>query len=229
MNTATVTVDYTPGPVLTSTGPWTPILWDMDGTLLDSEVAIVRRLRETLEHFDVPVPPDDQLRYLIGPPAGTSLLPFVGPERIMESRAFYKSLAERDQQKDQTLFPWIPEILKSLHEAGFPMAVATSKPQHQAEAICELYGISQYFSSVVGANDARRDKAAVIAEGLVQLHHDALNPVMVGDRFYDTEGAALNNVPTILVRWGYAHEKEFAGAMNTVADDQELLSLLLGK
>ena len=225
----TVTVDYVPGPVLTSSGPWSPILWDMDGTLLDSEIAIVRRLRETLEHFGVTPPPDEDLRYLIGPPAGTSLLPFVGPERIDQSRAFYRSLAERDGQKDQILFPWIAETLQTLHSAGVPMAVATSKPQNQAEAISEHYGIAEYFTAIIGANENRRDKASVIAEGLAQLSQPGMNPIMIGDRFYDTEGAAANGVPTVLVRWGYAHEKEFAGAMATVADHTELINLLLAQ
>ena len=87
---STVEVDYTPGPVLRTEAPWTPLLWDMDGTLLDSAVAIVRRLRETLLHFGVTPPSDDQLKFLIGPPTGTSLLRFIGTARIDESRAYYR-------------------------------------------------------------------------------------------------------------------------------------------
>lgn len=221
----TVEVDYTPGPVISTAGPWTPLLWDMDGTLLDSAVAIVRRLTEVLLHFGVTPPPADQLRYLIGPPTGTSLQRFIAPEHLDESRAYYRSLAERDGLKDQHLFPWILSTLKTLHEAGFPMAVATSKPQHEAERLCQAYGMAEYFSAIVGGNEKRHDKAAVIAEALEQLGKK--NALMIGDRFYDIEGAALNGIPTVLVRWGYAHEKEFAGAMATVSNAQELLNLLL--
>lgn len=222
----TVEVDYTPGPVLKTEGPWTPLLWDMDGTLLDSAVAIVRRLRETLLHFGVTPPSDDQLTFLIGPPTGTSLLRFIGTARIDESRAYYRSLSERDGLRDQQLFPWILSTLKTLHEAGIPMGVATSKPQHEAERLCDAYGMTPYFTAIVGGNEERKDKASVIAEVLRQLGND--NALMIGDRFYDTDGAALNGIPTVLVRWGYAHEKEFAGAMATVSDETELLELLLG-
>lgn len=221
----TVEVDYTPGPVISTSGPWTPLLWDMDGTLLDSAVAIVRRLTEVLVHFGVTPPPADQLRYLIGPPTGTSLQLFIAPEHLDESRAYYRSLAERDGLKDQHLFPWILSTLKTLHEAGFPMAVATSKPQHEAERLCEAYGMSEYFSAIVGGNEKRVDKARVIAEALRQLGNT--NALMIGDRFYDTEGAASNGIPTVLVKWGYAHDKEFAGAMATVASAEELISLLM--
>lgn len=221
----TVEVDYVPGPVLRTEGPWAPLLWDMDGTLLDSAVAIVRRLRETLVHFGVTPPPDHQLKFLIGPPTGTSLLRFIGAARIDESRAYYRSLAERDGLKDQHLFPWILSLLKTLHEVGIPMGVATSKPQHEAERLCDAYGMTEYMTAIVGGNESRADKAAVIAECLVQLGHE--HALMIGDRYFDTEGAALNGIPTVLVRWGYAHEKEFAGAMASVDNAEQLLALLL--
>jgi phosphoglycolate phosphatase len=224
---SSVEVDYTPGPVLRTEGPWAPLLWDMDGTLLDSATAIVRRLRETLVHFGVTPPDDDELKLLIGPPTGTSLLRFIGTARIDESRAYYRSLAERDGLTDQHLFPWILSTLQRLHAAGIPMGVATSKPQHEAERLCEAYGMTEYFTAIVGGNEDRTDKAAVIAEVLRQLGHQ--NALMIGDRYYDTDGAALNGIPTVLVRWGYAHEKEFAGAMATVSDSAELLELLLGQ
>jgi phosphoglycolate phosphatase len=222
-----VEVDYTPGEVIRTSAPWTPLLWDMDGTLLDSAVAIVGRLRETLVHFGVTPPSDNQLRLLIGPPTGTSLLRFIGSARIDESRAYYRSLSERDGLTDQHLFPWILSTLERLHAAGIPMGVATSKPQHEAERLCDAFGMTKYFTAIVGGNEERTDKAAVIAEVLRQLGHE--NALMIGDRFYDTEGAALNGIPTVLVRWGYAHEKEFAGAMATVSDSAELLELLLGE
>lgn len=220
-----IEVDYTPGEVLTGRGPWTPLLWDMDGTLLDSQVAIIRRLRETFLRFDITPPSDDQLRLLIGPPVGHSLAKYIGAEHLDESRAFYRSLSERDGLKDQHLFPWILATVKSLHEAGIPMAVATSKPQHEAERICEAFGLDPLVTAIVGSDETRPDKAQVIAECLKQLGND--NALMIGDRYYDTEGAALNGIPTVLVRWGYADEKEFAGAMATVSTSQELLSYLL--
>lgn len=223
----TVEVDYEPTTVLSTPGPWAPLLWDMDGTLLDSEVAITRRLRETLVHFDVEPPAQDQLRLLIGPPTGTSLLRFIGTARIDQSRAYYRSLAERDGMRDQKLFPWIPDTLKTLHQAGIPMTVATSKPQKEAERICENFGIRKYFTAVVGADESRRDKASVVAECLIQLAQPDMNPLMIGDRYFDTEGALANNVPAILVKWGYAHPKEFAGAMAAVSDADELLAMLL--
>ena len=87
--------------------------------------------------------------------------------------------------------------------------------------------MSAYFDAIVGADDTRADKTSVIAACLDRLASPHMNPVMVGDRYFDTEGALANNIPTILVKWGYAQEKEFAGAMTSVSDAAELVALLL--
>lgn len=214
--------------IIRTPGPWSPLLFDMDGTMLDSAEAITGRLRETLEHFNVPVPSEEELRLTIGPPAGQGLLKFVGPDLGDEARTFYRALSDRDGFANQELFAGIAETLGALHGEGVPLGVATSRPQATAEALCEHYGIAEYFDLIIGGNQRRPDKASVIAENLVQfnkLGYDA-NALMIGDRYFDTEGALANEIPTVLVRWGYAAEHEFDSAMHTVHDVDDLMSLL---
>ena len=215
--------------IIRTPGPWSPLLFDMDGTMLDSAVAITGRLRKTLEHFNVEVPSEEELRLTIGPPAGQGLLKFVGPELGDEARTYYRALSEAEGFANQQLFDGIAATLKSLHAEGFPLGVATSRPQATAEALCEHYGIADYFDLIIGGNQHRPDKASVIAENLVQfdkLGYDR-NALMIGDRFFDTEGALANDVPTVLVRWGYAAAHEFDTAMTTVTDVDALLTLLV--
>jgi phosphoglycolate phosphatase len=214
--------------VVRTEGPWTPVLFDMDGTLLDSAPAIVKRLTDTLVEFGIPAPPIEEVRLLIGPPTGTSLARYIAPEHMDAARAYYRSLAERDGLNHQRLFDGITDTLEALTAHGLPLAVATSKPQPEAERVVEAFGITRYFHSVVGANEERLTKADVVAAALRQLAEASprLNPVMVGDRFYDTEGAAAHGVPTVLVRWGYAAEHEFDQAMASVSTPQELVTLL---
>jgi phosphoglycolate phosphatase len=220
--------DSTPR-ILRTAGPWAPLLFDMDGTMLDSAVAITGRLRETLEHFHVEVPSDEELRLTIGPPAGQGLLKFVGPALGDEARTYYRALSDRDGFDNQQLFDGIASTLKTLHAEGFPLGVATSRPQATAEALCQHYGIADYFDLIIGGNQQRPDKASVIAENLVQFDKLGFdrNALMIGDRYFDTEGALANDVPTVLVRWGYAAEEEFDSAMSTVTDVDALLSLLV--
>ena len=210
--------------------PWTPILFDMDGTLVDSAPAISARLRETLEHFGVTPPDEAGIRLLIGPPTGSSLLTFVGAERVDAANAFYKTLSTRDGLIHQELFPEVDRLLAALVEAGIPLGVSTSKPQREAEHTAEHFGIAQYFTALVGSSSRLLTKAAVVGETLAQLQTIAHSPtpVMVGDRSFDIEGAAEHNVPTVLVRWGYAAPEEELAALAAVDSIEDLLTFLLG-
>lgn len=214
--------------IIRTEGPWSPLLWDMDGTMLDSAEAITGRLRQTLEHFKLEVPSDEELRLTIGPPAGEGLLRFTGPELGDEARAYYRALSEEQGFSNQELFPQIAETLRDLHAEGFPLGVATSRPQATAEALCEYYGIAPFFTHIIGGSEQRPDKASVIAENLDLFKKEGFdrNALMVGDRRYDTEGARVNRVPTVLVRWGYAAPIEFDSAMMTVDSTDDLTRLL---
>lgn len=209
---------------------WTPILFDMDGTLVDSAPAISARLRETLEHFGVTPPTEAGIRLLIGPPTGSSLLTFVGPERVDEANAFYKTLSKRDGLAHQELFPEVDRLLATLVEAGIPLGVSTSKPQREAVHTAEHFGIAQYFTALVGSSTARPTKSAVVGETLAQLQAIAHSPspIMVGDRSFDIEGAAEHDVPTVLVRWGYAAPEEELAALAGVDTIDQLLTFLVG-
>ena len=203
----------------------------MDGTLVDSAPAISARLRETLEHFDVTPPDEAGIRLLIGPPTGSSLLTFVGPERVDAASAFYKKLAKRDDLSRQELYPEIDRLLATLVEAGIALGLSTSKPQREAQHTAEHFGIASYFTALVGSSSSRPTKATVVGETLAQLAASAaapaLTPIMVGDRSFDIEGAAEHNVPTVLVRWGYAAPEEERAALTAVDTIDDLLTFLV--
>lgn len=208
--------------------PWQPVLFDLDGTLLDSAPAVVSRLRETLIAFGVEPPPESELRHLIGPPTPVALGGYIARDRIDESVLFYRSLVAREGLDNMSLFAGIPEALAQLHERGIPLAVATSKLQAEAERIVADFGVADYFTSVVGASPERVTKADVVARALVDLETSTRHtPLMVGDRRWDIEGAAEHGVPTVLVSWGYASPEEFDLALARVESPDQLVSFVL--
>jgi phosphoglycolate phosphatase len=127
-----------------------------------------------------------------------------------------------------SLFAGIPEALAQLQVHGVPLAVATSKLQNEAERIVADFGIGQYFTAIVGASPARASKADVVAHALGQLETSVAHaPLMVGDRLWDIEGAAVHGVPTVLVSWGYARAEEFDLAIARVDSPDQLVSFVL--
>lgn len=203
----------------------------MDGTLVDSAVAIMSRLEDTMREFGA-IPPDSaELRHLIGPPTRQALGGYIPEAQMDEAVAFYKALALREGSTHTHLFPGIRDALAALADADIPLALATSKPQDEAERLAKEFGIAEYLQAVVGASSERPRKADVIGRGLSLLHATSTasqSPLMVGDRSWDVEGAAEHHVPTILVRWGYAREAEFAVAFADVHTVDELVAFVCG-
>lgn len=210
-------------------GNWHPVMFDMDGTLLDSAPAVMSRLRDTIIHFDVEPPGETELRHLIGPPTPDALSAYLPRDLIAEAVTFYRSLVAREGLANMSLFSGIPEALRQLQAQGVPLAVATSKLQGEAERIVADFGIGQYFTAIVGASPERASKADVVAHALGQLETSSEHsPLMVGDRLWDVEGAAVHGVPTLLVSWGYARAEEFDLAIGRVDSPDQLVSFVLG-
>lgn len=208
--------------------PWHPVMFDMDGTLIDSAPAILRRLRETLEHYEVEPPADAALIHYIGPPIRTTLTDFVNADHVDEAVAFYRSLSARDGLDRQRLFHGIPAFLATLANVDVPLAVASSKPQHEIEHILRFFDIADYFTAAVGSSETRNNKAQVVDEALRRLGRTATSPaLMVGDRVWDIEGAAAHNVPTVLVSWGYAAAGEESAAIAHVTTVNDLADFIL--
>lgn len=214
----------------------TAVLWDLDGTLLDSAPTITRALAATLadlgpgsaaRYVDDPA----ALRRFVGPPLRVTLAELLPGVDTEVSVPHYRRLYGRIMGEAPVL-PDGVRAVAALRAAGLPMAVATSKQQQAASELVARHGLSEDFVAVcgAGAGDAAGDKASVVARALAALRGagaDLSAPVMVGDRIHDVEGAGAHGVDTILVGWGYGSPEERAAAL-AVADDAEDLVGLLG-
>jgi len=216
--------------------PWTCVLWDVDGTVVDASDGILRRLTITLEHFGRRAPTRAELVHWIGPPMYDSFQANVGmtAAESTEAVAFYRTLGKADgYTTGAKLFPGMGELIHEIADAGIPQATASSKPEIQVDALMDHFGLAPCFTAIVGATLDERTlsaKADVIAEALRRLDVagvDVSRPVLVGDRHHDIEGAAVHGVPVIFVRWGFSWPHEADGAQAAVDTVDELRSLLL--
>jgi phosphoglycolate phosphatase len=216
--------------------PWTCILWDVDGTIVDASDGILRRLAITLDHFGKRPPTRPELVHWIGPPMFDSFQANVGmtPAEASEAVSFYRTLGKADgYTTGAKLFAGVSELIADVAATGVAQATASSKPEVQVDALMDHFELSPYFSAIVGATLDERTlsaKSDVIAESLRRLNDngaDTSRPVLVGDRHHDVEGGAENDVPVIFVRWGFSWPHESAGAQAAVDTVEELRHLLL--
>ena len=215
--------------------PFDSVLFDLDGTMLDSAPGIIDSLLDTFQHFGWMIPSRAELMEYIGPPLIESFRTRLGldDEDAEEALRVYRQDYRRDGAFDAAIFPGVVGILEQLQAVNIPVAVATSKPELQAERILEHFKLDSFFTVICGAteDETRSTKSAIVAEALRRLRDAGSaceRPVLVGDRIYDVEGAVANDIPSIIVEWGYGSAEEAVGAVALVNSADELRSLLIG-
>ncbi|QYH34815.1 HAD hydrolase-like protein [Salinibacterium sp. M195] len=214
---------------------WTCILVDLDGTIADSAPGITASLAHMFEELGYPVPSQEELLAYVGPPMLDSFRDRAGFTAVESAQAlsvYRRHYMEGNNANGSAIFPGMAKVLKKLHKSGIPLALATSKPEFPASVILDHANLTQYFRVLAGASidEIRSAKKDVVAEALTRLTMigaDVSNPVMIGDRDYDIEGAAEHSIPTIYVDWGYGNPGESDGSIAVVSKAEELLPLLL--
>ena len=221
---------------MTARSPFSCILWDVDGTLVDASDGILRRLSITLTHFGLPAPTRPELVHWIGPPLYDSFQNHAGmtAEGATEAVTYYRTLGRADGfTKDAKLYPGMAELVHELAAAGIPQGTASSKPEIQVTALMDFFGLSEDLVAITGATPDEKTLAAksdIVAEALRRMHAagaDTSRPVLIGDRHHDVEGGTENGVPVIFVRWGFSWPHESEGAQAVVDDPAALRALLL--
>jgi phosphoglycolate phosphatase len=191
------------------------VLFDLDGTLVDSTPGIWASIRVAAAHLGLPEPTPEQLRSMVGPPLQEGFAGALGlsggdvQRAVLAYRAHYAAGA----MFEAPVYPGIPELLAGLRTAGAILAVATSKPEPFALQILEHAGLLPQFASVHGAtlDGAVRHKQQVVAAGLA-AHPAGERPVLIGDRSHDVLGARVHGLPCIGAGWGPAPAGELAAA-----------------
>lgn len=196
------------------------VLFDLDGTLVDSAPGITRCLALAIHRFGGPLLKPSTLTAYVGPPVAVTLQTLTGlpAERVGEAIDFYRSTYLEQGLNDSCAFEGIHALIGELREWDVPLAVATSKRESHARALLELHSLDTSFAVISGAapDDSGADKRAVVESALRRLEHsghDVSAPVLVGDRSYDVAGAVAAGIPAIFAGWGYGETAESQGAV----------------
>jgi phosphoglycolate phosphatase len=209
------------------------VLFDLDGTIIDSRVPFVTSMNYALAANGQPEREPKELLPYLGPPTRVALEELVGDdeELIGATLATYREHYARTSTETTLVYDGIPELLAQLR-GQVRLAVATSKIATSAVMLLEHLGLAELFDVISGPLESAlaEPKSVTVAQALAALGGagEIKSAVMVGDRLYDVEGAREHGVPTIGVLWGAGSEQELldAGAWEIVSAPDEIPPLL---
>ena len=209
------------------------ILFDLDGTLTDSKEGILKSAQYALQKLGITPPPIEEMNWVVGPPIRQSFAERYGldEETAFAGLRFYQERFREKGYLENEVYPGIPALLHTLHEAGCILGIATSKPQYFATKILEHFGLLQYFRYVSGSDldGTNGKKPQVIERALKNIGADPADTAMVGDRSYDMLGAKQFGLYAVGAGFGYGDpgELEQNGADIIAADAAALADILL--
>ncbi|MBO4983516.1 MAG: HAD hydrolase-like protein [Clostridia bacterium] len=213
---------------------YTTVLFDLDGTLIDSGIGVTNSVAYALDKMGITPPPRNELFKFIGPPLVQSFKEFCGfdGEQIDIAIKYYREYYRDKGILECTMYQGVIELLKSLKSKGYEIALATSKPEHFSKIVVENKGILPYLDYLGAASMDEKTRATkeAVVEYTLELcrEKDRSKIVMIGDRHFDINGAKSFSLDSIGVTYGYGSYEELkkAGAtyiVNTTKEIDELL------
>lgn len=193
----------------------TTIFFDLDGTLIDSQVGIFRSAAHAFARLGRPAPGVEAMSGWIGPPLRDSFAGLLEtPALVEEALRLYRERYDREGWLEHTVYAGIGDAVEALHAAGHRLAVVTAKNEPHARRIVEHLPFGHRFADVIGATvDGRLShKPELVAEALRRLSLSPHGIAMIGDRRMDMEGARQHGLRGIGVLWGFGDEAELLGA-----------------
>jgi phosphoglycolate phosphatase len=205
------------------------VLFDMDGTLIDSSEGIIKSAQYALTHYGIEETDMQNLMSFIGPPLAYSFKNRYGfsEEKAREAVDVYRERYTKIGIFECSLYPGVRECIEQLKEMGYLIGMASSKPEESCRRILKHFDLIDLFDDVVGATpDGRIDtKEEVLSEVMRRWHEIPREEMcLIGDTIFDVEGANQKEIPCICVSYGFGDVEEMlaAGALKICDSMSEL-------
>lgn len=178
------------------------VLFDLDGTIVDTNELIIQSFLHTFEGTEKPLTREHIIPNM-GRPLVEQMKQFSGRETVDDLIQKYRSFNIANHDKLVREFPYVRETLGKLHEAGVRLGVVTSKVRRTTEMGLRLCGLYDYFGTIVTVEDVSKPKPDPegIRKALRALGGDEASALMVGDSHYDIEAARNAGIPSAAVAW----------------------------
>lgn len=211
------------------------VVFDCDGTLVDSQAAICRSMDSAFATAGLPPPDRAAVRRIVGlslPQALLELAPAVPEERRRHALEAYKAsfrAARSEGTLEQPLYPGMAALLGRLHAAGRALGVATGMSDRGLLSCLSRHGLRGLFATLQTADrHPSKPHPAMLEAALFEAGAAPGETVLVGDTVFDVAMARAAGVRAVGVAWGYHEPAELlaAGAAGVAASADELEDLI---
>ncbi len=206
------------------------LIFDLDGTLIESKLDLAHAVNATRAHFGLPALDLETVGNYIGNGAPVLIRRAMGADAsgadVDKALEFFLGYYGDHKLDNTRAYPGIPEALEALHQDGVRMAVLTNKPSRISGRIIEGLGLSKYFVRVYGGNSFDRKKPDPL--GVETLLAETGVPkdraLMVGDSAVDVQTARNAGVKVCGVTYGFQPESFAADPPDMIVDRPEELA-----
>ena len=186
------------------------IIFDLDGTLLDTGRGISKCIASTLGKMGFKAPDEETCKTFVGPPLKKRFLELFDAD-VNTADSVMKAFREEYGKGDVFLadrYAGMEECLVTLHE-HFSLAVATYKREDHAVQLLEKFGMAHFFDAICGSDAAATMTKNQIVEKVMNLMRETpADSLLIGDSANDAESAAQLGIPFIGVTYGYGFKSD---------------------
>ena len=194
------------------------IIFDLDGTLIDSYQAIYLSFQYAYQNMGLHPLPFDEVSKVVGMGLTRTFHDLLDEERTPEALRLFRKKYEEVFKQNTHLLPDARKIVEALHKKGIKMAVATNKLGRFSRAIFQHLGMEQFFAAIVGDEDVPQNKPApgmlLYAMGKMGTYPEEV--IMVGDSLIDIKTAKNAGIRVFAVPSGVTKREVLEQAQPTV-------------
>ncbi|WP_169568546.1 HAD-IA family hydrolase [Sneathiella limimaris] len=213
------------------------VVFDCDGTLVDSQYNITRCMELAFNACGLTPPDHQDVRGVIGLNLDRAIHQLMeeknDPELLDRLVGNYKAAFHDNRLQDdheEPLFEGTLDVLEALEKAGVLMAVATGKSLRGLNAVIEMHGLQRYFTSLQTPDtNPGKPHPQMLEQAMAKVGAEAADTYMIGDTSFDMMLARNAGCHPVGVNWGY-HEEDIlkaAGASHILSTYPELLPLVI--
>jgi phosphoglycolate phosphatase len=194
------------------------VIFDMDGTLVDSSVTIVNAINYVRSKLDLKALDKELILTKVNDPKLNPALFFYEVEEFStEHEQWFSDYYTNNHEQELELYTGIDNLLKELQEKGYKLAIATNAYRGSTLQSLEHLNILDYFESIACYDDVGRGKPApdMLEKNLKDFKLESKDAMFIGDSERDLMAANSLNMDYIMINWGFS---DYADAIHTVTE-----------